>query len=40
MTYISPRSGRQFVVVSTSSVFGLCKPDGAEPVAFALPRER
>jgi quinoprotein glucose dehydrogenase len=38
MTYISPKSGRQFVVLSTSSVYGLGRPDGAELVAFALPR--
>ena len=39
MTYISPKSGRQFVVVSTGSLYGLGTPSGAALVAFALPKQ-
>lgn len=38
MTYVSKRSGRQFVVVATGSLYGMGRPDGIDLVAFALPR--
>ena len=38
MTYISPKSGRQFVVLSTGSLHGLGRPDGATLMAYALPK--
>ena len=37
MTYVSPKSGRQFVVIASSSLYGFGKPDGADLVAYALP---
>ncbi|HTH27177.1 MAG TPA: membrane-bound PQQ-dependent dehydrogenase, glucose/quinate/shikimate family [Sphingobium sp.] len=40
MTAISPKSGRQFVVVSSASLYGLGRPDGAKLIAFALPRKQ
>lgn len=36
ITYISPKSGRQFVVMATGSLFGLGRPDGAALVAYTL----
>lgn len=38
MTYISKRSGRQFVVIATGSLYGMGRPDGVDLVAFALPQ--
>ena len=37
MTYISPKSGRQFLVIATSNAMNLEKPEGTSLVAFALP---
>jgi quinoprotein glucose dehydrogenase len=37
MTYLSPSSGRQFVVVAVGGKHGLGETDGAELWAFALP---
>ena len=37
MTFKGKRSGRQFVVVATASLYGMGRPDGAQLVAFALP---
>lgn len=37
MTYLSPTSGRQFVVISTGSLYTLGGPKGAKLVAFAMP---
>lgn len=38
ITYISPKSGRQFVVVATGSLYGMGRPDGVDLAAFVLPR--
>lgn len=40
MTFLSVKSGRQFVVISTASLYGMGRPDGAELVAFALPQRQ
>ena len=37
MTYVSPRSGRQFVVVAAGGSHGLGQTDGATLMAYALP---
>jgi glucose dehydrogenase len=40
MTYVSPASGRQFVVIAAGGHPVLDMPAGDTLVAFALPRER
>lgn len=38
ITYISPKTGRQFVALSTGSIYTMGGPKGAKLVAFALPK--
>lgn len=39
MTYVSPRSGRQFVVIAAGGSHGLGEAGGADLIAYALPAQ-
>ncbi|MCB2079391.1 MAG: PQQ-binding-like beta-propeller repeat protein [Novosphingobium sp.] len=39
MTYVSPKTGRQYVVIAAGGHYGLPGPPAAAIMAFALPRE-
>jgi quinoprotein glucose dehydrogenase len=38
MTYVSPRTGRQYVVIAAGGHYGIPGPPGGSVLAFALPQ--